>query len=208
MNKSKKLSAFTLACLISFHALVSFAFAQITITTNLFGDETQPGNRLHDEIVLLHENGEQNAIAIAIEESIQGESTMLGGEAKQAIAFDIPHANFFYVNMTEFNSLIEVTKRLIESKPEMAIHTITLAVVLYPDFAQEIYDGAALTGVLNNDDLLIAMLQAGADPSTFVDATAAGISTATGPVVATIPPLGSGIGAGGTGGGDTTASTN
>lgn len=197
------LRAFILAVIVALLFFVNTATAQITVTTNLFGDEQQPGNRLHDEIVLLYTNGDKEAIARAIDISLEADNTILGGEAKQAVAFDVAHANQFYVYMTQYNSLIEVTKRLMEAKPEMAVHTITLGVVLYPDYAQEIYDGAALTGIMNSDDLLVALLQAGADPTSISDATAAA-----GGAPAVIAPLGAGIGAGGTGGGDTTASTN
>ncbi|MFC4701989.1 hypothetical protein ACFO4O_17725 [Glaciecola siphonariae] len=181
----------------------------IAHTSNLFGDEKQPGNRLHDRIVELHTAAHPTPIPQAIETVLQDDDTTLGGEAKQAVAFDVPHANAFYEHMTEHNSLIEVTKRLIEAKPDMAVHTITLGVVLYPDHAQEIYDGAALTGLLDSDDILVALLQAGADPTTVSDATAAdGTFVSSGPSTVTISPLGAGVGAGGTGGGDTTASTN
>jgi hypothetical protein len=175
-------------------------------TASVFGDPSQPGSRLHNQIVVLNESGVSmgDAINQSIETSLADDNTLLGGESKQTVAFDVPHANVFYDNMAQYNSLIEVTKRVIEAKPEMAVHTVTLALTLYPAHAQEIYDGAALTGVLNDDDLLVALLQAGADPTTFVDATAAGA----GPNTGAIPPIGAGIGAGGTGGGDTTASTN
>ncbi|WP_371194961.1 hypothetical protein [Glaciecola sp. SC05] len=202
------LRRFILCSVVGMFALVSTATAQIAFTSNLFGDEEQPGNRLHDQIIIIYTGGDEAAIARAIDISLEDDNTILGGEAKQAVAFDVEHANAFYVEMTQSNSLIEVTKRLIEARPEMVVHTITLGVVLYPDYAQDIYDGASLTGVMENDDLLVAMLQAGADPSSFVDATATGNITAAGPVTATIAPLGAGIGAGGSGGGDTTASTN
>ena len=105
--------------------------------------------------------------------------------------------------MVRVNSLIDVSKTLIEENPDRVIEVITLGVVLYPDFAQEVLDGAALTGVITPDDALIAALQAGADPASVSLATASGAE-----VAAPIDPIGPGVGAGGTGGGDTTASTN
>lgn len=173
-----------------------------------FGDQNQPGSRLHANILQLVENGSERPSAVkgALDTSLTDESSTLTGEAKAAVAFDIPLANGFYNEMLESNSLIEVVKVLVETTPEKAVQVITLAVVLYPDFAQEVFDGAALTGVMLPEDILVAALQAGADPTTISDATAAG-ATAAGPL-ASIVPLGAGIGAGGTGGGDTTASTN
>jgi hypothetical protein len=174
---------------------------------SLFGDKDQPGNRLHNNIQEQVDAGTDisEAIKASIDSSLTDEDNTLNGESKSAVAFDLPLANQFYAEMTRSNSLIEVTKVLIESNADKAVHVITLGAVLYPDFAQEVFDGAALTGVMNNDDILVAMLQAGVDPSTVSDATAAG--TAAAPAVG-IVPLGAGIGAGGTGGGDTTASTN
>nr|WP_136250270.1 hypothetical protein [Ningiella ruwaisensis] len=196
--------------LVALTVLVSSSlFAQINETENLFGDGDQPGKRLHSIIVQNYTAGDDPATAInkAIEFSLEEDATILGGEGKSVVAFDMPHASQFFVHMTEHNSLIETMKRLVEGSPEKAVHSITLGVVLYPNHAQEIYDGAALAGVLAPDDITVAMLQAGADPTQFSDATAAG-ATAGGPVTATVTPIGAGIGAGGTGGGDTTASTN
>ena len=172
---------------------------------SIFGDEVQPGNRLHDVVVLLMEQGRTTpqAISGAIEQSMTEEDTTLTSDAKSAVAFNVPLSNDFYREMVVVNSLIDVTKTLIEENPDKVIEVITLGVVLYPDYAQEVLDGAALTGVITPDDALIAALQAGADPASISVATAAGAD-----VAQPIDPIGAGVGAGGTGGGDTTASTN
>ena len=173
----------------------------------LFGDDDQPGNKLHANIMALVDQGSQrpDAISQALDASLTDEDNTLTGEAKSAVAFDVPLANEFYFEMTDVNSLIEVTKVLVETYPDKAVQVITLGTVLYPDFAQEVFDGAALTGVMLPEDILVAVLQAGADPTTVSSATAAGTAA---PATAAVVPLGAGIGAGGTGGGDTTASTN
>lgn len=184
-------------------------FAQDGATSSLFGDNDQPGTRLQSNIMAKVDAGEnvQQAVNEAIESSMTDTDSTLNGESKSAIAFDTQVANQFFTEMMAANSLIEVTKVLIETNPDKAVHIITLGAVLYPDFAQEVFDGAALTGVMSPEDVLVAVLQAGVDPTTVSDATAAGNATAAGPA-ATVVPLGAGIGAGGTGGGDTTASTN
>jgi len=187
-------------------SLSSFSgLAQQVNITNLFGDEVQPGNRLHDVVIHLMDKGSTTpqAISGAIDQSMTENDTTLPPEAKSAVAFNVPLSNGFYREMVVVNSLIEVTKTLIEENPDRVIEVITLGVVLYPDFAQEALDGAALTGVINPDDALIAALQAGADPSTVSVATASGPSVPK-PVV----PIGVGIGSGGSGGGDPTVSTN
>jgi hypothetical protein len=174
---------------------------------NYFGDKEQPGNRLHANIMELADTGmvTRQAIKTAIDNSLTNTDNTLTGEAKSAVAFDLPIANQFYDEMVEINSLIDVSKTLIELTPDKAVHIITLGIILYPDFAQEVFDGATLTGVMDPNDILIVALQAGADPTLISVATATG-STTVAPPEAT--PLGAGIGAGGTGGGDTTASTN
>jgi hypothetical protein len=197
--------------ILSFCYVLSFLMLTITTcvsaqTATLYGDENQPGNRLHDQIMLIETAGTPRlqAIGKGIDDSMDEDSTILGGEAKSAVAFDEPHVNVFYVEMVESNSLIEVIKVLSETYPDKVVHTITLGVVLYPDYAQDVFDGAALAGVMSPEDILVAVIQAGADPSTVSDATAGGNLPGPG----TVPPIGPGIGGGGPGGGDTTASTN
>lgn len=201
MNKRLSVS-FLFLCIFSFGA-----FAQTPAAGSLFGDDNQPGNRLHEIIAGKMANGEAKdaAIVSAIEISLTDADNSLDGESKSAVAFDIPLAEQFYVEMVDVNSLIEVTKVLIEENAGKAVHVITLGTVLYPDFAQEVFDGAALSGVMAPEDILVAVLQAGADPTTVSDATATVPGDGTNVAIA---PLGAGIGAGGTGGGDTTASTN
>jgi hypothetical protein len=187
-------------------AVVTNLAAQ-TSGNHYFGDKDQPGNRLHIKIMELVDAGivTHQAINDAINTSLTNIDNTLTGEAKSAVAFDLPLANQFYDEMVQVNSLIDVSKTLIELNNDKAVHIITLGIVLYPEFAQEVFDGAALTGVMDLNDILVAALQAGADPSRVSVATAAGFATLAPPAAT---PLGAGIGAGGTGGGDTTASTN
>jgi hypothetical protein len=170
----------------------------------LFGDEQQPGNRLHQYIADLIDNGDETtqAIELAIDTSLTEESTLLDTDAKTAVALDKSLSSSFFALMVENNSLIEVTKILIEESTGIAGQIIALGTYLYPDFAQDILNGAALTGVISDDDAFAIALASGADPTTISTATAA----AAAPVAPA--PIGAGIGAGGTGGGDTTASTN
>ena len=100
------------------------------------------------------------------------------------------------------NSLIESVKVLIEENSNLAANVVSIGTYLYPDFAQQVVNGAALSGSIEPNDALAIALASGADPSTVSTATAAsGSPTPT-------SPIGSGIGGGGSGGGDTTASSN
>lgn len=178
-----------------------------SLSGNFFGDKDQPGNRLHTNIAQISDTGIEmpKAIKTAIDNSLTDTDNTLNAKAKSAVAFDIDLANQFYEEMVEVNSLIDVTKVIIENNSDKTVHIITLGVILYPDFVQEVFDGAALTGEMTPEDILVAAIQAGADPSLISDATAAGDTQET---AISILPLGAGIGAGGTGGGDTTASSN
>ena len=106
-------------------------------------------------------------------------------------------------NMVNSNKLSDTTKGSIETFPGDAANVVQLAVTLYPSFAQEVIDSAITTGEIEPNDALLAAIAAGADPTSVSSATAAG-----GNVEVAGTPAGTGVGAGGAGGGDTTASTN
>lgn len=191
--------------LVVLFALCYFSSGALAQTAALFGNEQQPGNRLHQDIEAMITAGmdASDAIANGIDASISEQATVLSPDAKSAVAFNLALSNSFYQEMLDSNSLIDVTKVLIEENPSLAVEVITLGIVLYPEFAQEVLDGAVLTGVISPDDALVAALQAGADPTLVTLATAAGADAPS-----PIAPIGGGIGGGGAGGGDTTASTN
>ena len=170
----------------------------------IFGDEQQPGNRLHTEIVSKISAGQvaSEAINESIQVALSEESTVLTPDSKSAMSLNVVLSSDFFAQMIESNSLIEVTKVLIEEYPDAAGQIVSLGTYLYPDFAQEVINGAALTGIISADDALIVALSAGADPTVVSVATAAGAAPAP------TAPVGTGLGGGGTGGGDTTASTN
>lgn len=193
------------AVLIAF-APVSFAQVPMSEQAQLFGNVQQPGYKLHTAVVILMGDGEplETASALTLNNALGDGATMLSPRSRSAILTDSDISLTFVQKMVGTNSLIETTKTTIESFPENALVVVALAVSLYPDFAQEIIDTAALTGEIDPNDALLAALTAGADPTTVSVATAAGA----GAVAIAAAPLGAGIGAGGTGGGDTTASTN
>ena len=85
--------------------------------------------------------------------------------------------------------------------PEQPEQVVTIAILMFPEDANEIYNIALQMQVISEEDALLAVINAGVDPSTLT-ATAAG---ATGN---TFSPLGVGTGAAGAGGGDTTISAN
>jgi hypothetical protein len=180
------------------------AIAQQVDNRYLFGDEIQPGSRLHDAVVQLMDNGSTalHAISGAIVQSMTEDDKTLPPDAKSAVAFNVPLSNEFYREMVVVNSLIEVTKTLIEERPDRVIEVITLGIVLYPDFVQEVLDGVAVTGIMTLDDAVIAALQAGAKPSSVSLASASGL------VARPVILIGTGIGSGGADGGDKTASIN
>ena len=190
--------------ILSVFMLLAGSFSVFAQETGLFGDDQQPGNRLHQQIVTSIEQGtsEAEAIQASIVDALTEESTILTTDSKIAVSVNINLSGEFYTQMLASNSLIEVTKVLIEENNALASQVVALGTYLYPDFAQEVVNGAILTGVITEEDAITIALASGADPTTITTATAAAAAP-----VAT-PPIGAGIGGGGAGGGDTTASTN
>lgn len=193
--------------LVLFSVLASNVMAQEEIASVIiFGNQTQPGTKVHEEIQNLIFNGETliTSSESVIDNALSDTSTLLSPAAIQAVSADKPATVEFMRNMVATNSLFEATKATIESAPENIINIINITVALYPDFAQEVINAAVMTGEMDSNEALIAAISAGADPTTVGEATAAG-----GPVaLALAAPVGVGVGAGGTGGGDATASTN
>ena len=85
--------------------------------------------------------------------------------------------------------------------PDQASQIITITVLMFPESASEIYNIALQMQVISEDDALLAVINAGVDPSTLT-------ATAAGAAGNTFSPLGLGTGAAGAGGGDTTISAN
>lgn len=85
--------------------------------------------------------------------------------------------------------------------PDVAQQVVTIAIMFFPENANEIYNIALQMQMLNEQDALLAAISAGIDPSTLTATAAGGVGTP-------VSPLGVGTGAAGAGGGDTTVSTN
>ena len=171
----------------------------------LFGDENQPGRSIHLEIVALINNGValNDAVSQTIAKVTREEDTLISGTARLVVGLNKGISVNFMRNMVNSNKLSDTTKGSIETFPGDAANVVQLAVTLYPNFAQEVIDSAITTGEIEPNDALLAAIAAGADPPSVSSATAAG-----GNVEVAGTPAGTGVGAGGAGGGDTTASTN
>jgi hypothetical protein len=85
--------------------------------------------------------------------------------------------------------------------PEQPAQVVTIAILMFPEDANEIYNIALQMQVISEEDALLAVINAGVDPSTLT-------ATAAGAAGNTFSPLGVGTGAAGAGGGDTTISAN
>tara|TARA_R110001632_G_scaffold207285_5_gene331390 strand:- start:49615 stop:50262 length:648 start_codon:yes stop_codon:yes gene_type:complete len=171
----------------------------------LFGDENQPGRTVHTAIVELVKGGVSldDAVSQTLADVTKEDGALLSGAARLVVGSNKDISAHFMGNMVSFNKLTDSTKGAIEAYPGNAADVIQLAVTLYPSFAQDVIDAAIITGEIEPNDALLAAIAAGADPTTVSTATAAG-----GTVDVAATPAGTGVGAGGAGGGDTTASTN
>lgn len=85
--------------------------------------------------------------------------------------------------------------------PDEVQQVVTIAIIFFPEDANEIYNIALQMQLLNEEDALLAAISAGIDPSTLT-------ATAAGDLGTPVSPLGAGTGAAGAGGGDTTVSAN
>jgi hypothetical protein len=195
---------------ITFAAFLVFFIVQsntvLAQDATIYGNQSQPGTRVHEAIKAFMENGETllASIELVINQSLTESDILLSDKATQVIPLDKLITLEFMRNMVTLNSVFEATKATIESAPESIVFIINLSIALYPDFAQEVINAAVMTGEMDSEQALLAAISAGADPTTVGEATAAG-----GPVLlAVAAPVGVGIGAGGSGGGDPTASTN
>ena len=171
----------------------------------LFGDDNQPGHTIHSAIATMIESGAtlDDAVKQTIANVTREDDALISGTARLVVGLNKEISANFMRNMVDFNKLTDSTKGSIEAFPGDAGEIIRLAVTLYPSFAQEVIDSAITTGEIEPNDALLAAISAGADPTTVSAGTAAGAN-----VAVTTTPAGTGVGAGGTGGGDTTASTN
>lgn len=176
-----------------------------TTTLSLYGNKDQSGYRVHKAInnLVLQGNSLAPSISDVINEAISNEgNSILSSDAFTSTKTYKAIAVAFMANMVETNDLFAATKSSIEDKPDDTNSIIEVSVVLYPDFAQEIINAAVITGQIDSNDALLAAISAGADPSTVSEATAAGNTIA----AAGLPV--NGLGGGGTGNEDLSASNN
>lgn len=173
----------------------------------LVGDPTQPGYQIQSRLFELVETSDTLEQALArLRVEIEDGGELVSSLISQSIGLDYALFEGFLLEITNLRNLSEATQSVIIEEPEKVSEVVTLAVLLFPDLAQDVINAAAFTGELSGDDALVLALAAGADPTTVSAATAAG--PAAGAVAAAPNPVGGGVGAGGTGGGDTTASPN
>ena len=178
----------------------------------IFGDPAQPGFQLQQQIIDQMDQGSNfvEALSQVMNDAINPTRTILNDTAFTAVDNDFDLAVDFMQLMALTNELTPVVIELMTLFPEFAEQNIGLGVSLYPDYAQDVLNAAAQTATIDPDSALLAALAAGADPTAVSSAAAAGFAQAAniGIIPPTAAPLGAGIGAGGTGGGDTTTSAN
>lgn len=173
---------------------------------SFYGTPDQPGYQIQRAIFDLFDTGVDLQLATErIVADVIDNAAVISDQIAMVTMADRPALakQFVYV-IAQYTQLGEATKQSILEAPESIDDIITLGVALYPDSVQEIITAATMTGEITEPQAILVALAAGADP-TLIGATAAG---ADGISTFAAAPLGSGIGAGGTGGGDTTASSN
>jgi hypothetical protein len=129
----------------------------------------------------------------------------------EGLYFDAAGLAYLQQNRASYESMVtllnenasgfEITIAGLDSMPDVPTQVVTIAMIFFPESADEIYSIASQMGMISEDDALLAAINAGIDPTTLT-ATAAGANGNT------VSPLGVGTGAAGAGGGDTTVSAN
>ena len=156
----------------------------------------------------------RNLLVSEVEEGVELE------QAAQEVSQTVLNENMFFdalglaymtENISEYQSMVallndnatgfEITIAGLNELPERPAQVVTIAILMFPEDANEIYNIALQMQAINEENALLAVIDAGVDPSTLT-------STAAGAVGNTFSPLGVGTGAAGAGGGDTTVSAN
>ncbi|MFT6989659.1 MAG: hypothetical protein ACJASL_001632 [Paraglaciecola sp.] len=172
---------------------------------SIYGNQSQSGTRVHQSIndLVLRGTPEKTSILNVIDQAITNDTVnLLSPEALTSTKRNKATVLAFMAKMIEANDLFLATKLSIEDKPDDTVNIINAGVVLYPDFAQEVINAAVITGEIDSSEALLAALAAGADPTTVSEATAAG-----GAVARAGLPI-DGLGGGGNGNDDPSASNN
>jgi hypothetical protein len=161
-----------------------------------------PGTKVRGLLVSEVEAGKELSAA-----SSEVSSTVLS----EGLYFDATGRTYLEQNRSSYESMVtllnenasgfEITIAGLDTMPEIPAQVVTIAMIFFPESADEIYSIASQMGMLSEDDALLAAINAGIDPTTLT-ATAAGANGND------FSPLGVGTGAAGAGGGDTTVSAN
>lgn len=177
--------------------------ALIAFSTVSFAQEgSVPGLQVRNLLVTEIEEGA--AVEQAAEEVSQ---TVLS----EGMFFDAAGLSYLSENQPAYQSLVgllndnatgfELAIAGFTELPEQPEQVVTIAILMFPEDANEIYNIALQMQVISEEDALLAVINAGVDPSTLT-------ATAAGAAGNTFSPLGVGTGAAGAGGGDTTISAN
>ncbi len=143
---------------------------------------------------------------------IQGASNQVSEKViDEALYFDASGTAYLAENQKVFESLVgllndnasgfELAIAGFAQLPDQAPQVVTITILMFPDSASEVFNIALQMQVISEEDALLAVINAGIDPSTLTATAAGGTGN-------TFSPLGVGTGAAGAGGGDTTISAN
>ena len=177
--------------------------ALIAFSTVSFAQEgSVPGLQVRNLLVTEIEEG------AAVEQAASEVSQTVLSEG---MFFDPAGLSYLSENQTAYQSMVallndnatgfEIAIAGFGELPDQPSQVVTIAVLMFPEDANEIYNIALQMQVISEEDALLAVINAGVDPSTLT-------ATAAGAAGNTFSPLGVGTGAAGAGGGDTTVSAN
>jgi hypothetical protein len=178
--------------------LFLFILTAATQAQNDIVDSTQiqPGDLLYQQIMQQINYGQDAPMAIndTVNLALTNGNTTLDHTTKAMLAADVILAKQFFTKMIEIKSLINVIKTLIELNMDKASQIVELGIALYPDSANEVVDGAALSSNMSLEDIIITAIQSGANLHHISSSANHRTAVEPGPQAT---PLGIGIGADG-----------
>lgn len=163
------------------------------------------GAKLLDEAKALVEGGESIDVAVSnvVDNALTESNDLLSEDQKLLVSENADIAKALLLAIYNEQDVLAAITEVTGTYQDRIREVVATAVALFPGNANDIVIAASLTGLLTEDELIEIALQNGASEEQLSTATAAG-----GDAGPDVTPLGEGVGAGGNGGGDPSASTN
>lgn len=183
-------------------SIVFSAFFVFASLANAQDNSTSPGIQVRNLVLTQIEEGNTPVVAASeVSETVLNEGLFFDAAGMVYLQDNKPSYKAMVELLNDNATGFELAIAGFGVLPDEAQKVVTIAIIFFPEDANEIYNIALQMQLLNEEDALLAAISAGIDPSTLT-------ATAAGDLGTPVSPLGAGTGAAGAGGGDTTISAN